>query len=180
MKQSELINQLIEVSKRLNSKACDLQALDLENLSKRTNPESWNTLEILDHLNQYIEIYNHHFAEALRKANKKQIDKEITRGYFGNMFIGMMEPKKDGKIKKMNTFKSKNPMGKALNIGVIQSFIDLNNETIDYLKKAQEIDAQDVKCKLAIPVLKLKLSDAFQFIISHNQRHFVQIKSIMN
>lgn len=180
MKQSELLKQLKESSKELNKRAIDIQALDLNELTKRPNPNAWNILEIFDHLNQYVEIYNEQFAASLRKAKSKQIDKEITRGYFGNTFINMMQPKADGSVKKMNTFKSKNPFGKALSKGVIQRFIDLNNETIDYLNKSEGLDIQQVKCKLAIPILKLKLSDAFHFIIAHNQRHFVQIKGNLN
>ena len=180
MKQSELIEQLISISKRLNDQAREYQAIDLEKLRLRPNAESWNVLEIFDHLNQYIEIYNQHFADSLKKAKAKQIDKEITRGYFGNTFIKMMEPKEDGDIKKMNTFKSKNPMGKNLDQRVIQQFIDLNMEMIDYLNKSKSLDIQNVKCKLAIPVLKLKLSDAFQFIIAHNQRHFLLIRENLN
>lgn len=178
MKQSELLSQLIESSKSLIKKAEELKILDLGILTIRPTPESWNVLEVLDHLKQYTELYNKQFSISLKKAKPLQVDKDITRSYFGNKFIKMMEPQKDG-IKKMKTFKSKNPMGKTLSKSVIQDFIDLNNETIDYLQKSKTLDIQKVKCKLTLPLLKLKVSDAIHFNIAHNQRHFVQINGIL-
>ena len=86
-----------------------------------------------------------------------------------------MEPKNDGTITKMNTFKSKNTMGQELDKGVIQHFIAANAKTIAFLELAKTKDIQKAKCQLALPLLKLKLSDAFQFLISHNKRHMLQI-----
>jgi len=176
MKQSALLEHLIKVSEELNTEAEFIDHLSIEQLTQRPNADAWNALECFEHVNLYIDIYNEFIEDALRKANLIDEDQEIRRGYFGNMFINMMEPKEKG-IKKMNTFKSKNPMGKSINKSVVQHFIKSNSKTIEFLKEAKSKDIQTVKCKLALPLLKLKLSDAIHFLIAHNQRHMQQIRA---
>lgn len=178
MKQSECLHKLIELSESLNKRAAELQQKPIEELKHRPNPEAWNTLEVIQHLNLYIEIYNQHFADSLKKAKKLAGDQELKSGYWGNKFIGMMDPTKKG-MKKMKTFKSKDTKGLPLSSKVISEFIKLNQETIKLLNTAKEKDIQGVKCKLAIPLLKIKLGDAFQFLILHNQRHFMQIENTL-
>jgi len=175
MKQSELIQKLIDVSEKLNKEAKVVEQFPLEQLYHRPNEGAWNALECFEHLNIYIDIYNNFFDEALAKAPIIMADREIKRGYWGNRFINWMEPKEKG-MTKMNTFKSKNPMGKKLGKDVIQHFIRANSRTIDYLEEAKTMDIQKAKCQLAIPLLKLKLSDALCFLITHNQRHMIQIQ----
>lgn len=179
MKQSELIEQLTAISKELNHQAREIDQLDLETLSKRPKEGAWNALECFEHLNIYIDIYNDFFQEAFDKASSLKNDPEIKRGYWGNRFINWMEPTEKG-ITKMNTFKSKNPLGKKIKREVIQHFIDSNSKTIEFLELAKNKNIQGVKCKLAIPLLKLKLSDSMHFIVSHNKRHMIQIKRAIN
>ena len=174
MTQSQLIQELIHLSEKIQQDAKATQQISLEKLTQRPSPHAWNALECFEHLNMYIDIYNRFFEEALKSAPKQFKDKEIKRGYWGNKFINWMKPTQGG-IKKMNTFKSKNPIHAPLNKEVIQHFISSNEKTIHFLKESKTKDIQKAKCKLAIPLLKLKLSDAFNFLISHNQRHMLQI-----
>ncbi len=179
MKQSELIAYLIHTSKQLNIKAEEILDLQNDTLKKRPHEKAWNTYEVFEHLNYYIDLYNEQFEISLKKSMPLKTDQAIKRGYWGNKFIEMMRPRKD-KIKKMNTFKSKNPLGKNLGKACISHFIESNTNTIKLLEQAKTQNISKVKCKLAIPILKLQLSDAFQFIIAHNERHFKQIEKNLN
>ncbi|MCB0803002.1 MAG: DinB family protein [Flavobacteriales bacterium] len=176
MKQSDLIEQLIAKSKALEVEALKLQKLELSQLTHRPSSEKWTILEIVEHVNYYIEFYNQEFNQVLKKADSLNSNVDLKRSFMGNYFIEMMEPKEVG-IKKMKTFKSKNPKGKVLNISVIQRFIELNSETIRLLENSKNKHIKSSTCKLTIPLIKLNLADAFQFLIAHNQRHFVQIKN---
>lgn len=179
MKQSQLINELIKTSKQLNIRASEISQLPLNDLNKRPNEKAWNTLECFKHLNLYIDIYNDFFEESLQKASRVKKDKEIKAGLFGAKFISLMEPKEDG-IKKMSTFRSKDPIHCAIPKTEIDHFIASNSKTIQFLEESKKKDIQSVKCKLAIPLLKIKLSDSFQFLVAHNKRHFIQIKNAIN
>lgn len=175
MKQSILLKQLINKSQQCQEKAEEILDLPVDLLSRRPNPEAWNTLEIFEHLNYYIDIYNGFIDSALSKTEISNEDKTLKRGYWGNKFISMMEPTEKG-IKKMNTFKSKNPKGKALSKNSIQHFIDSNRKLMKQIEDAKSRDISKVKCKLALPVLKIKLADAMAFLVAHNERHFMQIE----
>lgn len=175
MKQSELIEQLNQTSKRLIEEAKHLETLPADQLSKRPKEGAWNALECFEHMNLYMDIYNNFFDEALTKAKPIMADRDIVRGYFGNRFINWMEPKESG-MTTMKTFKSKDPIGKPLSKSVIQHFIRSNARIVDYLEEAKSKDIQKVKCRLAVPLLKIKLSDAMHFLISHNERHMLQVQ----
>lgn len=175
MKQSQLLEELIHISETIQEKAKSIEQISIEKLTQRQDLNSWNALECFEHLNLYIDIYNTFFQEALKKAPELNHDREIKSGYWGKRFVNWMKPTQ-GRIKKMNTFKSKNPIHKTLGKDVIQYFINSNEITISYLKKSTTKDIQVAKCKLAIPFLKLKLCDAYSFLISHNQRHITQIE----
>lgn len=178
MKQSILLKQLINKSQQYQERAEEILDLPLETLTKRPRPEAWNTLEVIEHLNYYIDIYNEFISDALSKTKPSSADSELKRGYFGNKFISMMEPTGE-KIKKMNTFKSKNPIGKPLSKQCIQHFLDCNKKLISLLENSKERDITTVKSKLAIPVLKIKLHDAMSFLVAHNERHFMQIENVL-
>ena len=143
MKQSELIDQLIKTSKALNEEAQSIEKLQHEKLTRRPKEGAWNALECFEHLNLYIDIYNDFFDSALKKAQPLQENVEIKRGYWGNRFINWMEPKNDGTITKMNTFKSKNTMGQELDKGVIQHFIAANAKTIAFLELSKTFAIPD-------------------------------------
>lgn len=176
MTQSELLNELIQRSEQIQQEASQIQQLSDQKLIQRPNSKSWNALECFEHLNLYIELYNGFFQNALKKAKQRTVDNEIKRGYWGNRFIQWMQPTEQG-IKKMNTFSSKNPINQPLDKGCIDRFLKGNQITIELLQQAQSKEIQKTSCQLAIPILKLKLSDAFHFLIAHNQRHMVQIKN---
>lgn len=179
MKQSELINHLITTCQNLNTRAEEIQNLDLKQLTKRKSDNSWNVLECYEHLNRYLEIYNQFFKTALNVAPSLEKDQLVKSGYFGKKFIQSMEADKVVK-NKMKTFKSKNPINQDLETTVINSFIKNNLITIKHLDVAKSKNIHSVKTKLTIPLMKIKLVDSFQFIIAHNKRHMIQIESILD
>lgn len=175
MQQSALLAQLKNLSQELIKEAQAIQQLPEEKLLYKPNEKAWNTLEIFEHINIYIRKYNGFFEEALGKAKSISNDPEIKRGYWGNRFINWMDPEVDS-MQKMNTFASTNPLGKSIQVKVIEEFVDLSEALIAHLDTAQGKNIQRVKSRLAVPGLKLKLADAFHFIIAHNHRHMEQVK----
>lgn len=176
MKQSILLGQLINESQQIQERAEEILDLPLEQLTKRPNESAWNTLEVFEHLNYYVILYNGFIQKALDSSPPSTGDQNLQRGYWGNRFIKMMEPK-DGGIKKMKTFKSKDPMGKTLSKQTIQQFIESNQQLMHLIETAKTRDISKTKSQLAIPLLKLKLADAMGFIVAHNARHMLQIEN---
>lgn len=178
MKQSVLISQLMNQSQQFQERAEEILDLPLDQLTKRPNSKAWNTLEVFEHLNYYVDIYNEFISEALNKTRATDQDLTLKSGYWGKKFITMMKPTAKG-IKKMNTFKSKNPMGLNLTKNSIQHFIESNKKLMKQIEGARGKDLSRVKCKLALPLLKIKLADAMAFLVAHNERHFLQIENTL-
>ena len=82
-------------------------------------------------------------------------------------------------MKKMNTFKSKNPIySKLNNEKVLLEFLDLQSELKVLLEKARTKNLTKIKTSITLPLLKFRLGDTLRFVIYHNERHIVQAKKI--
>lgn len=176
--QSEkLINQLIEITNQHLEFAKELQHKSDEELNFRKSPESWNTLECLEHLNLYGRFY---IPEIDKRINsiKTIPQKEFRSGFLGNYFAKSMLPKE--KLNKMKAFKSMNPIHKNLDKNVLEEFISQQNRILELLEKSRKVNLEKVKTSISITnLIKLKLGDTFRFLVNHNTRHIVQAKNIL-
>ena len=68
MKQSILLSQLINKSQQCQERAEEILDLSIEQLTKRPNPKAWNTLEVFEHLNYYIDIYNGYISQKATES----------------------------------------------------------------------------------------------------------------
>ena len=176
--QSEkLISELIEVTRQnLNFAELLKQKSDSE-LNWRENPESWNVLECLEHLNMYGDFYIPEIEIAI-KNSKTNFALDFKSGFLGNYFAMSMLPK--GKLNKIKTFKNKNPLNSNLDKVSINRFVTQQLKFIELLDKSRNIDLNKIKVKISISKwIKLKLGDIFRFVINHNSRHIKQIERIL-
>lgn len=149
-----------------------------KNLQYRPNEQSWSVLECLEHLNLYAEFYTQEIDKRLLKATPFNCS-TFKRGYWGNKFALDMLPNEE--MKKMKTFKSKNPMHSHLDKSkVLMSFLQHQEAMKTLLEKARVYDLNQIKTSITLPFLKFKLGDTFRFVIHHNERHIVQAKRILN
>lgn len=177
MKSEQLIQSLIEQTNQIINKIENLKNEHLEMLKWKSDVESWNILECLEHLNLYGEFYLNEIDKAISKA-KTLIEENFKSGFLGNYFSKSMLPKE--KLNKMKTFKDKNPMNSNLDMQMVfDEFINQQMKMLDLLNKARKVSLNKTKIKTSFSALiKLKLGDAFQFVVNHNKRHLEQIERI--
>jgi hypothetical protein len=101
----------------------------------------------------------------------------LHSGLLGNYFAKSMLPK-NGKIRKMKTFKDKDPANSNLPLTTIDRFLKQQQRMIELLELARKVDLNKVKTSITFPVIKLKLGDTFRFVIYHNHRHMIQAENI--
>jgi hypothetical protein len=143
-------------------------------LNWKKDLQSWSALECLEHLNLYGKFYIPEINKKMR-ASTAPASKVFKSGRLGNKFAQDMLPKEG--MKKMNTFKSKNPIHSNLNSQtVIQTFIDQQKEFLTLLEMAKTKNLTKIKTSITLPLLKLRLGDTFRFVIYHNERHVAQAK----
>lgn len=152
-------------------------SLTEDKLQYKTKPKSWSILECVEHLNLYAQFYNSEIERRIKNSNSK-VTINFKSGYLGNKFAKDMLPKKG--MKKMNTFKSKNPIYSKLDTKkVLTNFITYQEELLDLLEEARDKDLTKIKTSLTIPFLKFRLGDTFRFVIYHNERHIFQAKKVL-
>ena len=176
MQTEDLTQTLIEQTRQLINHAEKLKGYDLPSLIYRNDQNSWNILECLEHLNLYGEFYLPEIENKIKKSTTKKED-NFKPGFLGNYFANSMLPK--GKMKKMKTFKDKNPLNSPLNKNVIDEFLEQQSKLLDLLNKSRNVSLNKIKISISIArFIKLKLGDTFRFYINHMIRHFNQIERI--
>lgn len=180
MKQAsnQLISELSESVKKHIRFAESLMAKSDTELNYKTNPESWSTLECLQHLNLYGDFYLPEIEQRIN-ASKTSPDPVFKSGVLGNYFANSMLPKE--KLNKMKTFKDKNPIGSTLDKMMIKNFIAQQNKMLELLERSKKVSLNRVKTSISISnLIKLKLGDTFRFNINHNERHVRQAKKAID
>jgi hypothetical protein len=83
-------------------------------------------------------------------------------------------------MKKMKTFKRKNPINSNLDKEtVIKKFIYQQEQMLNLLALSKNKNLNKIKTSITLPLLKFKLGDTFRFVIYHNERHIVQAQNIL-
>jgi hypothetical protein len=125
----------------------------------------------LEHLNRYSRYYNPRFAQALARSGTS-VETEMRYSWVGRRFINMISP---DNIKKTNTFNYMNPGGSQLEREVITEFCAHQQRLLELLALASHADLN----RKAVPVeffriLKMRLGEAFELQVLHEQRHVQQ------
>ncbi len=167
-----LIKKLKEETQEHIDKAAEWKTFALKTLNSSPNQQQWSALQCIEHLNLYSNYYNPEIQKAM-EAQLTNTSDTFKSGVLGNYFVKMMLPKE--KMKKMKTFKDKNPAGKSLDLAVLDRFIAHQTMFLDLLQMAENKDLTKTKTGISISKrMKLRLGDTFRFIVAHNERHIQQ------
>jgi hypothetical protein len=152
-------------------------ALDELVLNKKPDVSSWSALECFEHLNRYNRYYNPILRHSVTSAPLSSPEAEVKSTWLGRKFIRMMEP---DNTKKQKTFRRMDPSNSVLTIDVIREFLNHQNGLAQTIRLASDKDLN----QRAVPVeffrlLKLSPAEALQFVIVHQQRHFLQLERIL-
>jgi len=178
VKNQELIDDLIQRTKKVLNAAERYSQLDLEILNWRPAEKKWSVLECLEHLNRYGDFYLPEIEQKITKGKLETEDSIFKSGWLGNYFAKSMLPKE--KLNTMNTFKSMNPLGSDLDKKTIEKFIFQQKQTLQFLQNARQINLVKTKTSISISKwIKLRLGDTFRIVIYHNQRHIVQAEKVL-
>ncbi|WP_454046197.1 DinB family protein [Chryseobacterium sp. Marseille-Q8038] len=131
-----------------------------EELNFRVTENTWSTLECLEHLNRYGDFYIPEITNriAASKTSPKTIFKP---GILGNYFAKSMLPKE--KLNKMKTLKEMNPIHSQLNKNVVNEFILQQQQFLELLEKAHNVDLQKTKTSISISKDQTETGGYFSF-----------------
>lgn len=177
MQTDKLIQSLTDTSNDILNNAEYFISLDIKSLTFKPDPDSWNILECVEHLNLYYNFYLPEISNSIKQSKSTPVA-IFKPGFLGNYFANSMLPK--DKLNKMKTFKDKNPLNDNLDKSVITTFIENQKTFADLIRLSCSVNLNKAKVKISIaPFIRLKLGDTLRFITNHNMRHLKQIENLL-
>ena len=139
----------------------------------------WSMLQCIKHISLATGVYVKN-VEGKLSSNSNQEDSGKFKGSWkGRLFAKMNAPKPNGDIpNKLKTFKFMEPSQELNREEVIDEFITVHQKFITLIKQSASIDLDKSRVQTALPVVKLRLGDAYLFLLAHTKRHVVQLKRI--
>lgn len=151
--------------------------LSLGLLNQRPAPTGWSILECLEHLNRYSRYYQPALGQALASATGAPTPlAEVAYSWLGRKSVEMMRP---ANTRKQATLRRMNPLGSRLGREVLAEFDQHQAHLLKILTQAQTANLNHK----AVPVeffrlLKLRLGEALEFVVVHEERHVQQAQRV--
>ncbi|WP_104383365.1 DinB family protein [Sphingobacterium sp. HMA12] len=177
-KSLELIEQLRRQTKEHMAFVESLKTQSLDDLNKRIQEGSWNILECIAHLNLYGNFYLPEISRRMAASQSKAAN-YFHSGLLGNYFAISILPK--DRPNKMKTFREMDPIYKQLDRNVLDIFLEQQENFLQLLEQAKSKDLDKIRTNISINKwIKIRLGDTFRFLVNHNSRHIVQVKTILS
>lgn len=176
--------QILEQSNKIkNYVKTEVAEFSDDQLNWKASAKKWSTLEVVSHLNRVYEKYLDNFKHAIDSAPDLQPNEvqDYQSTILGKISIYTMKPKGKKRRFKMKTFDFFNPVSepdkKHITIDLFLKNKEVFNELI---RQARGKNLKNIKMPTALgEKMKFYVPECFRFILAHEQRHIVQIATIL-
>lgn len=181
--------QLIEELKGITQTNLDLIKKKFSHLNEqqknwRKDNESWSINEIFAHLNEYANYYHSAFISKIERTRFTEpkeifISSPLGRSAWKSMKLGNAKNIK----RKFKSPRLYNPLhNSSLVTGEdLEKFQEGQNQLLQILESARKVNMRKVKIPISISkIVRLRLGDAFMFVIYHNERHMQQALNLIS
>lgn len=154
-----------------------------EQLFWKPNERSWSIAQCLAHLNAYYSFYLPVFKERIKNTRFRTPGEYFVSSPLGTATILSVKLGKLKNVKRrLKAAKDYNPLVNASlkTENAVQDFLNYQDDMLKVISESRFINVRKAKCSLAVTtVVKLRLGDAFQFVVYHNERHVEQAKNLI-
>ncbi|SMB96826.1 hypothetical protein SAMN00120144_2929 [Hymenobacter roseosalivarius DSM 11622] len=157
-----------------------LRQLSEDQLNQRPSPDTWSVGQCLEHLTI---VGGHHLPIMVRKIKaamergSKPAD-IVKSGFVGRWLVQSMRIPVSQKA--LKTPQRYAPSGSRLPRTVVEVFGRQLDEMLHLIDQARTINANRVRIpNPLIPLLQLRLTDEFAFLLAHLERHMAQIERVL-
>ncbi len=158
-----------------------LLKLDPAMISWKEHSKTWSIIEVVDHLNKVYDIYLDNFEKAIHAA--PQLDRQTHRlqhTLLGRLSIYSMKPKGQKRRFKMKTFNFFEPGQHLISNQTFDTFLANKEKFNQLMRTARLRNLENVKIPTALgEKMKFYVPECFDFLMSHEERHVVQIHGIL-
>lgn len=169
------LRDLLEIARNQIAKS------NVENLVRRPLPQSWNALECFAHLNAIYDYYLPKIELSIHKAKARRwyrVD-EFKSGSYGKSLLRRINPE-NRKARPRKSPKKFNFQGAQLGPETIKGFIINTERLLRYVQQSKELDLTMPRIPAAHNRwFKLNLGDLYCYLLTHAQRHFLQIQDLI-
>lgn len=180
---SELLDQLVHLTLRLNKEVtAEFSGLNHHQLGWSPDRFSWSIRQCFAHLNAFHRLYVPIFAERIKNSRFQEPTDVFQSSPLGNSTYMKVKLGKLNNIKrKLKSPKDYNPLvNRSLKTeNVLEDFVKYQLRLVDILEKARTVNIRKTKSIFStVPIIKLRIGDAFQYVVYHCERHVEQAKNI--
>lgn len=156
-------------------------SLDSDTVTFKLNPETWNCVEVCQHLIRFNMLYLEQMEAAVDRINTLPINgKSFSPTWISRKIASFLEPPYKFGVK---TFKPMFPSAVDLNpADTFYKLIELQDEIIALLDRANAEHWDLDKISAPHPMIKIytmTLTDFLIIIDAHQRRHFWQIEQVL-
>lgn len=173
---------------QLQNRLLELRAVESKQLRKRPHSKAWSCLEVIEHMIVAQASYNDKMNEALAKSKSADGNMDVIRTRAIPSYLIKRFPPQEGKIRfKMKTTKQFKPMldNEKLTQENVTELLEKMSKSLDQLvawvEQTRKKDVLPIRFNSAIgPLVRFNASEACEFILCHNERHFQQIANVLS
>ena len=182
---SELLKKMSDMTQQLNEDVKKQFAnLTPEQLFWKPANNSWSIAQCLAHLNAYYSFYLPAFRERIKNTRFRTPGEYFVSSPLGTATILSVKLGKVKNVKRrLKASKDYNPLINASlkTENAVEDFLAYQEEMLAVIAESRFINIRKAKSALAVnSFVKLRLGDAFQFVVYHNERHVEQAKNVLN
>lgn len=177
MNKKAFLRKWLEVAQENKRFIQDLKKLEDTKLNYKSSAEQWSILECVEHLNRYSEYYINAIENKLNSAKPTSTIEEVKYSMFGKFSIKVMHPEN---TKKSRTLKRLNPVHSQIDKAVLQDFENYQKRLESILNEAENYPINKIKIPVDVmKIMRLRMGECLEFLLVHQQRHIIQMKSLM-
>lgn len=149
-----------------------------EQINWKPNAEIWSVGQCFEHLIVTNNLYFPNIQNVLDGRHRNNFFSKIpfSSGMIAFFMKNSLNPKQK---RKMKTFKAFEPAASDISRTIIAGFIENQRKLISMIEAAKDFDNKKIKIAEPLsPLLNLRLGDAFEILLMHERRHFLQAERV--
>ena len=156
-----------------------VDGVDRQTMNVAESEGKWSMLQCIEHMTLATQVYVQNVEEKLTDESNPASSGLFKGSWKGRLFAKMNAPKQDGSIRnKLKTFKTMEPAETLNREETIDRFVSTHQKFIELVKASEKVNLDKTRVATALPMIKLRLGDAYKFILAHTKRHVAQLSRI--
>lgn len=167
-----------ELEKISNNAKQVFGGLSPEQLNWKPNPKSWSIGQCFEHLIVTNNLYFPAIQNVIDGIHRNNFFSKIP--FSTNLISALMKNSlKPEQARKMKTFKVFEPSASGVSPNIIEDFVENNRKLVEMFEACKDLEIHKIKIPEPLsPALNLRLDDAFEILLMHEKRHFLQAERV--